>query len=41
MYPAYPLLCLNAAVTVFLVKGWVETAYVKITASPYQVGPLR
>lgn len=38
MYPAYPLLVFNAAVTVFLVKGWLETAFVKITKSPYRVG---
>ncbi|TXT09120.1 hypothetical protein VHUM_02594 [Vanrija humicola] len=38
MYPAYPLLVFNAAVTVFLVKGWLETAFVKITKSPYRAG---
>lgn len=37
MYPAYPLLCMNAAVTVFLIKGWAETAFVKATTSPYRV----
>ena len=35
-YPLYPLLCFNAAVGVYLVKGWLENAYVKITNSPYQ-----
>jgi alpha-1,2-mannosyltransferase len=37
MYPLYPLLCMNAAVTIFLIKGWIETIYVKVTASPYNV----
>lgn len=37
MYPLYPLLCMNAAVTVFLIKGWIESIYVKVTASPYNV----
>lgn len=36
-FPAYPLLCFNAAVTVFLAKGWMEVVYIKITKSPYQV----
>lgn len=38
MFPAYPLLCFNACVTVYLIRGWFETAYVKITRSPYRVG---
>jgi alpha-1,2-mannosyltransferase len=37
MFPAYGLLCLNAGVTVFLVKGWAETAFVRITSSSYRV----
>jgi alpha-1,2-mannosyltransferase len=37
MYPLYPLLCMNAGVTIFLIKGWAETVYVKVTASPYNV----
>ncbi|KAI0068066.1 asparagine-linked glycosylation 9 protein isoform a [Artomyces pyxidatus] len=36
MYPAYPLICFNAAVTTYLVRGWVEVAFVKITKSPYR-----
>jgi alpha-1,2-mannosyltransferase len=36
MFPAYPLLCFNAAVTVFLVRGWLETIFVSITKSPYR-----
>jgi alpha-1,2-mannosyltransferase len=39
-FPAYPLLCFNAAVTVFLAKGWFETAYIKITKSPWNVSHL-
>lgn len=41
MFPAYPLLLMNAAVTVFLVRGWLERIYIKITASPYEVRPSR
>jgi alpha-1,2-mannosyltransferase len=40
MYPAYPLVCFNAAVTLYLVRGWMETAYVKATNSPYRVGAI-
>lgn len=36
MYPAYPLICFNAAVTLYLGRGWMEAAYIK-TVSPYQV----
>jgi alpha-1,2-mannosyltransferase len=36
-YPAYPLMCFNAAVAVYLVKGWMEVAYIKFTKSPYKV----
>lgn len=37
MFPAYPLLCFNAAVTLYLMRGWQEVAYVKLTNSPYRV----
>lgn len=37
MYPAYPLICFNAAVTLYLSRGWLEVAYIKATASSYQV----
>lgn len=37
MYPAYPLLCFNAAVSVYLMRGWLETAFIKLTNSPYRV----
>jgi len=36
MFPAYPLICFNAAVTLYLARGWLEVAYIKATASPYQ-----
>jgi alpha-1,2-mannosyltransferase len=39
-FPAYPLLVLNAAVSVFMIKGWTQAAYIKITASPYRVSIL-
>ena len=41
MYPIYPLLCFNAAVTVYLVRGWFETAFIAVTNSPYRVSVLR
>jgi alpha-1,2-mannosyltransferase len=36
MFPVYPLLCFNASVTLYLLRGWLEKLYAKIT-SPYQV----
>ncbi|PFH52224.1 glycosyltransferase family 22 protein [Amanita thiersii Skay4041] len=36
MFPAYPLLCFNAAVTVYLVRGWQEVIFIKLTNSPYR-----
>ncbi|KAI0049268.1 glycosyltransferase family 22 protein [Auriscalpium vulgare] len=36
MYPAYPLLCFNAAVTTYLIRGWLEQVYIKVTKSPYR-----
>ncbi|KAF5388589.1 hypothetical protein D9757_004689 [Collybiopsis confluens] len=36
MFPAYPMLCFNAAVTLYLVRGWMETAFVAATKSPYR-----
>ncbi|KAH8110610.1 asparagine-linked glycosylation 9 protein isoform a [Phellopilus nigrolimitatus] len=35
-FPAYPFLAFNAAVTLFLVRGWFETAFVSVTRSPYR-----
>lgn len=39
MWPAYPLLGLNACVTLFLVRGWIEKAFAS-WKSPYQVDSL-
>ncbi|KAF5385061.1 hypothetical protein D9615_001258 [Tricholomella constricta] len=36
MFPAYPLLCFNAAVTLYLVRGWSEVIFIKVTKSPYR-----
>ncbi|KAF7302752.1 Mannosyltransferase [Mycena chlorophos] len=36
MFPAYPLLCFNAAVTLYLMRGWIETTFIYVTKSPYQ-----
>ena len=38
MYPVFPLVCFNAAVMTYLLRGWLEVAYIKITKSPYRVG---
>lgn len=37
MFPIYPLLCFNAAVTLYLLRGWMETTFVFLTKSPYRV----
>jgi alpha-1,2-mannosyltransferase len=36
MFPAYPMLCFNGAVTLYLIRGWQETAFIKLTNSPYR-----
>ena len=36
LYPVYSLLCFNAAVTVFVLRGWLENAYIRVTRSPYK-----
>ncbi|KAJ3844927.1 glycosyltransferase family 22 protein [Lentinula raphanica] len=36
MFPAYTMLCFNAAVTLYLIRGWMETAFVSLTKSPYR-----
>ncbi|KAJ3558974.1 hypothetical protein NM688_g620 [Phlebia brevispora] len=36
MYPVYPLICFNAAVTIYLIRGWMETIFIKVTKSPYR-----
>ena len=40
MFPAYPLLCFNAAITLYLTRGWLEVSFIKLTKSPYQVRSL-
>src|SRR5258708_7664017 len=35
-YPAYPLIAFNAAITVFLARGWAEAIYIRFT-TPYAV----
>ena len=37
MFPAYPLICFNAALTLYLARGWLEVWYIKLTKSPYKV----
>ena len=41
MFPVYPLLCFNAAVVAYLMRGWLEVAFVKVTDSPYRVSYLK
>ncbi|KAF7347560.1 Mannosyltransferase [Mycena venus] len=36
MFPAYPLLCFNAAVTLYLMRGWLENMFISVTKSPYR-----
>ncbi|KAH9858242.1 glycosyltransferase family 22 protein [Lenzites betulinus] len=36
LYPIYPLICFNAAVTVYLMRGWLEAAFIAVTNSPYK-----
>ncbi|KAI0718861.1 glycosyltransferase family 22 protein [Cerioporus squamosus] len=36
MYPIYPLICFNAAVTIYLARGWLEAAFIAATNSPYK-----
>ncbi|KAJ7597477.1 glycosyltransferase family 22 protein [Mycena floridula] len=36
MFPAYTMLCFNAAVTIYLVRGWMEATFISLTKSPYR-----
>jgi len=36
MFPAYPLLAFNGAVTLYLIRGWLEISFIKVTKSPYR-----
>ena len=38
MFPVYPLMCFNSAVTIYLLRGWLEVAYIHTTKSLYKVG---
>lgn len=37
MFPAYPLICFNAAVALYLIRGWMEITYISTTKSSYRV----
>lgn len=37
MFPAYPMLCFNAAVALYLIRGWMEVVFIHFTKSPYNV----
>lgn len=39
LFPAYGHVVLNAAVGLYLVRGWVEAYFLKVTQSPYRVRP--
>jgi len=41
MWPAYPFICMNAAITLYLARGWTETAFIKVTRSPYRASKTR
>lgn len=36
MYPAYTLLCLNAAVSLYLIRKLSEVVFIRVTKSPYR-----
>ena len=37
MFPIYTMLAFNAAVAIYLMRGWLESAFIKLTNSPYKV----
>ncbi|KAN0064966.1 mannosyltransferase [Thecaphora frezii] len=41
MYPAYPLLCMNAAISLYLIRSLLEVAFVRYTKSPYRASRSR
>lgn len=41
MYPAYTLLCLNAAVSLYLIRTLAEVTFVQVTKSPYRASKSR
>ncbi|GAA5927109.1 hypothetical protein JCM1841_006050 [Sporobolomyces salmonicolor] len=36
LYPAYGHIILSAAVSIYLARGWLEQAFIKVTKSPYR-----
>jgi alpha-1,2-mannosyltransferase len=40
MFPAYPILCFNAAVALYLIRGWFEVAFIHFTKSPYKASDM-
>ncbi|POW19239.1 hypothetical protein PSHT_04916, partial [Puccinia striiformis] len=39
MHPIYTLISFNAAVSLSLMRGWIEDIYIQVTSSPYKVKP--
>ena len=37
LFPAYGLILLNGCTTLYLARGWLEQAFLKVTKSPYRV----
>lgn len=37
LFPAYGLVLMNAAITIYLMRGWGEQIFLKLTKSPYRV----
>lgn len=37
LFPAYGLILFNAATALYLIRGWGEAAFLKVTKSPYRV----
>jgi alpha-1,2-mannosyltransferase len=40
MFPAFPLACFNAAISIGLIRGWMQATYVKLTKKPFNVSSL-
>ncbi|KAI7949465.1 hypothetical protein MJO28_008286 [Puccinia striiformis f. sp. tritici] len=38
MHPIYTLISFNAAVSLSLMRGWIEDIYIQVTSSPYKAG---
>lgn len=37
LHPAYPLICMNAAITLGLFRGWMENYHLRTTKAPFRV----